>query len=684
MNVNQSQLSRKTDQKEDIKMTEYNINVIIQSIVCLNDGGWTPSNVIPLVQKEIEKIHAETIQSVCNNSFDVPAVLSEANALRTESQLLIEEMKTCKHEIEANTMAEVLKSIESHDLISKEIDSVNFAHSIVKDAILCGKYLKEFEEGKKLQSFTKAVESVYDLLLFVDKPKYGFDQLEIYNNAKVTGQLIMENLVHDLTLEWDKMVCLNKSTEENRTTVSVAMTMGETALCIDVLNALDKCKRLDEKVSQMSQFLLDDILVPIMNESCLIEEHENGSNLRLVFDHKVSTKPQYDEVIKNMTYIFSYISKFLDFEFKNNTTLMILLGRNISSEFTDLIVENVFIHTVPSNITQLYSYDQVTTAIEKFQGFLSTVHFFPEEGYTLLSYMKDIDSLFAERASKYILESARTIMLKDLSTAMSIGVEKIPENSDKLKSEPTDVDVIEALDVLDKTIPNSLLFFPRCMISKSAQELLDLVIETMEQAVQSSDIASRKLYNTARLIFELYDAVVPYHHEIFLLSIPQYVALFHNNCMYLAHNLQTLGDKWSNLMDGSCVNYAISFLDLVQKMRNLGYKLIATLVNMFLEELIHRVCTVEDISVEMATQLTYMYNIVVQKTQMDVEKYVVSWAKFKELIFILGASLRDLESHWNDGNGPLAVYFSVEELRSLIKALFQNTQFRANFLSKIK
>lgn len=39
----------------------------------------------------------------------------------------------------------------------------------------------------------------------------------------------------------------------------------------------------------------------------------------------------------------------------------------------------------------------------------------------------------------------------------------------------------------------------------------------------------------------------------------------------------------------------------------------ATLVNMFLEELIHRVCTVEDISAEMASQLSEIYTIVVKK-----------------------------------------------------------------------
>lgn len=39
-----------------------------------------------------------------------------------------------------------------------------------------------------------------------------------------------------------------------------------------------------------------------------------------------------------------------------------------------------------------------------------------------------------------------------------------------------------------------------------------------------------------------------------------------------------------------------------------------TLVNMFVEELIHRVCSVEDISMEMASQLTDMYTLVVQKS----------------------------------------------------------------------
>ncbi|KPJ21231.1 hypothetical protein RR48_00361 [Papilio machaon] len=93
---------------------------------------------------------------------------------------------------------------------------------------------------------------------------------------------------------------------------------------------------------------------------------------------------------------------------------------------------------------------------------------------------------------------------------------------------------------------------------------------------------------------------------------------------------------------------------------------------------------------EMAAQLNEMYTLVVQKVPQlfpdgtDVNVYVKSWIKLQELVFVLGGSLRDIDLHWDDGAGPLAKHFTTDELRSLIKALFQNTQFRANLLSKIK
>ncbi|XP_045496753.1 centromere/kinetochore protein zw10 homolog [Colias croceus] len=737
-------------------MSDYDIDSIISNLFSPDETNWTPSKKIPIILKEIEKAKAEMKVFLNNNDFDIAAVLKEGNDLCAESEGLVEEMEACKQEIETVTIVEILKSIESHDLIAKELESVKFACNIVNDIIHCGKYLKEFDEGKEVQSFTRAVEAVYDLLMFVENPTDGFDQLEIYSNAKVTGQLILENIIRDLFLEWDRMVSFNSRPDDKNpsiTTVTITLALNESLFSIDVLNALDKCKKLDERVNELAQFIMKEVLTPYMHEYCLTySETDDVLVVTVSIEDKKDYMPTYDEVITNVRLFFHYLSEKLTVEFKRSTTVMSLIGRQLRDEFTDMIVKEVFIHTVPCNITDLQAYNEVTAVIGNFQMFLSSVHFYPEEGYSMLDYMENIDLLFALRSSQYFLETARSIMLKDLSVSMSIGVEKVPEGG-KLRRESAQ-EYNEALALLDTTIPSSLFYFPRCMISKTAQELLDHVYGVMEQAVQCSDVVCKKLYNTVRLIFELYDAVVPYHHENFLLTIPQYVALFHNNCMYLAHNLQTLGDKWMNLLEGREVTYAISFVDLVQKMRDLGYKyltmqmqqqrkqildnirtsdlncivvkdvlsanaeaairqclrqlqilknvwigvfpsnvftrLMATLATMFLDELIHRVCTVEDISVEMATQLTDMYNLVVLKIPQlfhrpsDVEKNVPPWLKFKELIFVLGASLRDLESHWKDGTGPLAIHFNTEELRNLIKALFQNTQYRANFLSKIK
>lgn len=54
----------------------------------------------------------------------------------------------------------------------------------------------------------------------------------------------------------------------------------------------------------------------------------------------------------------------------------------------------------------------------------------------------------------------------------------------------------------------------------------------------------------------------------------QLSALFHNNCMFLAHNLQMLGDKWLSLLDRE-PQYAVGFIDLVQRVRTLGHRHLA-------------------------------------------------------------------------------------------------------------
>ncbi|CAB3256239.1 unnamed protein product [Arctia plantaginis] len=740
---------RKTDLKEKIKMEQNDVNKLINDIFGNNEANWKPSDKIPLITKEIEQLKVDLKTYFNNTDFDIPAILEESTQLCKESNLLVEDIKKCAQEIEQQTMAEIVRSIENRDQLTKELQQINFAMNIVYDVVQCGKYVKDFEDGRTAQSFTRAIEAVYDLLQYLELPAEGFGELEVYTNTKNNAQLIWDNLIHDLYTEWTHMVSWNVEAKPRKTVVTITLNIEDSIVAVDILNALDKSKKLPEKVQEFSQFLLNDVLVPIIHHECTLCE-QTTRLMTITIMPKPNYKPPYQTVIGNLRLLFQYLLIKLHVKFKNDTNIMQMVGHNISSEFSAILERDCLIDTIPNNINELQNYGRITSEIEDFQRFLVILKFFRED-HSILKYIRNIDVLFANKSTQYFLETARSIMLKDLSITMSIGVESI---SDKKVSTKESEEESEALNILNETIPKSLFYFPRCMISKTAQELLDLVYVMMEQAVQCSDVVCKKLYNTTRLVFELYDAVVPYHHENYLQTIPQYVALFHNNCMYIAHNLLTFGDKWATLMEGRELDYPISFVDLVQKMRDLGYKhltihmqqqrkqildnirssdlncivvkdvlsdnaeaavrqclrqlhllknvwigvfpnnvftrLMATLVDMFVEELIHRVCTVEDISMEMATQLTEMYTIVVQKaphlfqSPKDIEQHVKSWIKLQELIFVLGGSLKDIENHWKDGTGPLAIHFRTEEIRSLIKALFQNTQMRANLLSKIK
>lgn len=50
---------------------------------------------------------------------------------------------------------------------------------------------------------------------------------------------------------------------------------------------------------------------------------------------------------------------------------------------------------------------------------------------------------------------------------------------------------------------------------------------------------------------------------------------------------------------------------------------------------------------------------------------------------ILNASMAQIAEQWADGKGPLTLNFRAEDIRHLIRALFQNTDRRSNVLASI-
>lgn len=68
---------------------------------------------------------------------------------------------------------------------------------------------------------------------------------------------------------------------------------------------------------------------------------------------------------------------------------------------------------------------------------------------------------------------------------------------------------------------------------------------------------------------------------------------------------------------------------------------------------------------------------------LQIPVYVKQWTKLQQMKMILNASMAQIVEHWADGKGPLTLNFNAEDIRHLIRALFQNTDRRATVLASI-
>lgn len=283
---------------------------------------------------------------------------------------------------------------------------------------------------------------------------------------------------------------------------------------------------------------------------------------------------------------------------------------------------------------------------------------------------------------------------------------------------------------------------------------MDLARNVLDEACRSSDACAIRLFYTCRNVFEMYAGLVPEHHRKFLETIPQQVALFHNNCMYLAHHLLTLAHEYRDKLPEALQKHNLTFADQTLVLRDVGSdcflehmryqrniildilkesglsalgqiaelhpsteralrqcirqlellktvwvdvlpisiycKAVGCITNSMIEDLIIRVISVEDIPATVATELVTLFNMVVKRAPLifpdakKIPQHVRKWDKFLELIQVLSASLKEIEIRWGGGKGPLAREFTASQVKQLIRALFQNTERRANLLASIK
>ncbi|EHB00369.1 Ras GTPase-activating-like protein IQGAP2 [Heterocephalus glaber] len=105
---------------------------------------------------------------------------------------------------------------------------------------------------------------------------------------------------------------------------------------------------------------------------------------------------------------------------------------------------------------------------------------------------------------------------------------------------------------------------------ESVQKLMELAYQTLREATTSIAQCAVQLFYSVRNIFHLFHDVVPTYHKENLQKLPQLAAIHHNNCMYIAHPLLTLGHQFRLCLASILCDGTTTFVDLLPGFRRLG------------------------------------------------------------------------------------------------------------------
>uniref|UniRef100_A0A8C9WLX6 Zw10 kinetochore protein n=1 Tax=Scleropages formosus TaxID=113540 RepID=A0A8C9WLX6_SCLFO len=661
----------------------------------------------------------ELMAQVAEVSKDIEMLKScIANEVQQDLQVAVTEYTELKQQLEKNSIViTVLRSLQEYDLAMEEY------HRALQEK----KYTVAAEQLEKVRAGLYLLEN----LIFC---------LQLLRALSSEHTVQRENLIYHLGDEWKKLVVWKLPTSKELSAAESflktelrlcsGMQAGDgsdpPSLLASVLQALAIQGQLNHKIKLFGQVLLKYMLKPLISYSSLHvevgEQPGQGAVLTLQLEETSAEHTSPSQVYTRLLAVLRVLPE---------TPVSIVLGDMIWEEMSDCIIRECLLYSIPSNSSQLSKYSMVIKETEEFEKTLKELKYLTMDSTDLLQYARNVNSHFASKKCQDVIVAARNLMTSEIHNTVKISPEsklslpRLPslDSKDNAKQEadrkrPPSADT-PALEN-EKQLGQRTLCLPVCRISESVQQLMELTLATLSETVGSSSQCAIQLFYTVRNIFQLFYDVVPTYHKENLLKFPHLAAIHHNNCMFIAHHLLTLGHQFRPHLPQPLSDGAATFVDLVPSFRRLGTECFLAQMNAQKAEMLERLSTArnfanldddenysaaskavrQDISTEDGDHLHTLCQTIIdegplvflplpdenknRKYQEEVPIYVKKWMSFKELAIVLQANLQEIVDRWADGKGPLALEFTSNEVKNLIRALFQNTERRAVALTKIK
>ncbi|GIY38881.1 hypothetical protein CDAR_174951 [Caerostris darwini] len=665
------------------------------------------------------------------------------------------EYDNLNNQIEKEIKPQMVTSVVEFGDVVEDLKRIKKLITVVQSLSLLHQHLEKAKSAFSQSSYLISVDSLLQFQkVLKDIGPEKEKNIAIISALKTEFVVTRENIIYHLeNLFREKIVIISSLTEKKSLSIQISKSIGsedegEILIALKLLKQLRPL--LKEFGKQFLNLVCDTILTNITN--IIYPKESSAMDIQIIKDHN----PEPNEAFEALKTIFAFLQKeffHLSITAKGEEvqSLMSEFGSVIGEDFCTLVIERCLKIAIPKKSKQLETFHKKIFTAEEFCKFLQDMEFISSSGSKLLNFIHEVDILPVNKMAQEFMSRARFLMQKSLHQIVGVGTES-PINSNSSNAPD-----LNEMTRTQNGLSAATFLFSRCQISESIKELIHLLLEIKEEAKNIGPAHAPRLYYVARNVCELYCCVVFTYHKREIEKIPQQTAIYHNNCMYLAHQLCKISSLYQSDLQPEI---PMTFADLIPEIRKLGteafltqmrnqkhqilqllqeqqeyssllvddgtvnkaekairqclcqlqllkkvwadilplevyFKAIGTLFNTCLEEIILRICSMEDIAADAAAQLDCIFAIllkqgpdlfkvpVIDKSD-SVHFYVKRWFKFQELQLILSASMREIVDRWANGKGPLAAHFTSAEVKHLIRALFQNTERRAAALAKIR
>lgn len=588
---------------------------------------------ISRLTRRVEEIKGEVCSMISKKYSEFLPSMQSAQDLVTQVDKLSDDIDLLKSRIESEVRRDLHVSTAEFTDLKQQLERDSVVLNLLKQLQEFSTSIEEYNcalAEKKYVTAAQHLEEAQKCLKLL-KSRKCFD-LKMLKSLSMELTVQKQNILYHLGEEWQKLIVWKFPPSKDTSSLESCL-QTELHLCTEqsqkeektpippissVLLAFFILGELHTKFKSFGQMLLKYILRPLASSPSLRAVVESQPNAVVVRFESLMTDlehPSPSDVFVKIRLVLEVLQKQLldlplntDLENEKTSTIILaeMLGDVIWEDLSEYLIKHCLVYSIPTNSSKLQQYEEIIQSTEEFENALKEMRFLKGDTTDLLKYARNINSHFANKKCQDVIVMARNLMTSEIHNTVKIVPDskiKVPDLPSPGEDDKLAVQKVSAVQYdgavnlePENTLDQHSFSLPTCRISESVKKLMELAYQTLLEATTSSDQCAVQLFYSVRNIFHLFHDVVPTYHKENLQKLPQLAAIHHNNCMYIAHHLLTLGHQFRLHLAPILCDGTTTFVDLVPGFRRLGTECFLAQMRVQKGELLERLSSARNFS----------------------------------------------------------------------------------------